>query len=494
MQHPKSTRRSLKRASPASCSTWGDALREALDEAIGGLRARALAARYANAFSAAYQEAFGGAQAITDIETLESLSEARPRAVDLYRREGDPATRVNLKVLSRGASLPLSERVPLLENLGFRVVNERTYRVVPAGASETERVWLHDMTLERSSGGAIDIGAIQGPIEAALLALFQGLAESDGFNRLVLEALLGWRDVAMVRALGRYLRQIRHTVRPGLPRLHACAPPRHRGQIVALFYARFDPRAEDGCAPRAKPASAPRSRSFSTRSRASTTTGSCAASSTSSRRRCGPTSSRSIPTACQGQYDLLQVRSRQGRRPAAAEAVLRDLRLLAASRGRASALRHGGARRPALVGPAAGLPHRGARPRQGAAGQERRHRAGRRQGRLLPQAAAARRRPAGLVRRGHRQPTRSSSAPCSSSPTTSWTTASCPPPDYGAARRRRSLFRRRRRQGHGDLLRHRQRDLRRGAASGSTTLSPPAAQPATTTRRWALPPRAPGRR
>ena len=67
--------------------------------------------------------------------------------------------------------------------------------------------------------------------------------------------------------------------------------------------------------------------------------------------------------------------------------MARDLRLRPGGRGRAPALRPGGAWRPALVRPRAGLPHRGAGPGQGAAGQERRHRAGRRQGRLLPEAA-----------------------------------------------------------------------------------------------------------
>ena len=83
-----------------------------------------------------------------------------------------------------------------------------------------------------------------------------------------------------------------------------------------------------------------------------------------------------------------QARFARRRRPAGAAAVARDLRLRARGRGRASALRPGRARRPALVGPGAGLPHRSARPGQGAAGQERRHRAGRRQGRLLPEAPA----------------------------------------------------------------------------------------------------------
>ena len=61
------------------------------------------------------------------------------------------------------------------------------------------------------------------------------------------------------------------------------------------------------------------------------------------------------------------------------------------------------------------------------------------------------------------------------------------------ARRRRSVPGRRRRQGHGHLLRHRQRDRRRSTASGSTTPSPPAARRATTTRRWGSPRAAPGK-
>jgi glutamate dehydrogenase len=225
--------------------TWSDRLTDALAETIGGPRARDLAARYANAFNAAYREAFDAREAITDIAILDGLSESRPRAVDLYRREGDPATRINLKLFSRAAALPLSERVPLLENLGFRVVNERTYRIIPAGARGDGRIWLHDMALERAAGGEIEIAAIDELIEAALLALFAGLAESDGFNRLVLEARLGWRDVAMVRTLGRYLRQIGVTF--GLNYL-ALTLARHGAiaeKIVALFYARFDPRRPD---------------------------------------------------------------------------------------------------------------------------------------------------------------------------------------------------------------------------------------------------------
>jgi glutamate dehydrogenase len=239
---PQIDEQTLERGIEAITRTWGDALRDELMSGIGGTRARALAQTYAGAFTAAYREAFDVRHAIGDILILEQLSDARPRAVDLYRREGDNETRVNLKVFSRGAALPLSVRVPLLENLGFRVVNERTYRVVPAGATDADRIWLHDMTLERAAGGPIAITEIQGLIEAALLALFRGLAESDGFNRLVLEAGLGWRDVAMVRALARYLRQVRIAYAQEYLAETLARHARITHKIIELFYARFDPR------------------------------------------------------------------------------------------------------------------------------------------------------------------------------------------------------------------------------------------------------------
>ncbi|MGU3538386.1 NAD-glutamate dehydrogenase [Methylobacterium sp. A54F] len=226
--------------------TWGDALREALAERLPGPAARALAARYAEAFSVSYREAFEPAVAAGDVAILERLGAATPRAVDLVRRDTDPDSQVRLKVFSRGTALPLSERVPALENLGFRVINERTYRVQPGAAPEpaAASVWLHDMLLERANGTAIDLARAEKPLEAALLAIGEGLAESDGYNRLVLEAGLDWRDAALLRALGRYLRQLR--IRYGQDYL-AATLSRHgalAARIVALFRARFDPAAE----------------------------------------------------------------------------------------------------------------------------------------------------------------------------------------------------------------------------------------------------------
>ncbi len=147
-------------------------------------------------------------------------------------------------MFSQGASLSLSERVPVLENLGFRVINERTYRILPPGSEDEGRVWLHDMLLERATGAAIDLTRLERPLEEALLAYGAGLVESDGYNRLVLEAGLAWREAALLRAFGRYLRQLR--IRYGQDYLAAtlAAHPDIARALVDLFRARFDPTAE----------------------------------------------------------------------------------------------------------------------------------------------------------------------------------------------------------------------------------------------------------
>ena len=224
--------------------TWSDGLRDALEEMMDGPRARTLANAYAEAFSVSYRDRFSPADALADIAILDRLNAERPRAADIVRRPGDPPERIDLKVFSRGVSLPLSARVPALENLGFTVIDERTYRIHEK-SGEGERVWLHDMALERAAGGPIDLDRLRGPLEAALMAIGRGLAESDAYNRLVIEASLGWRDVALLRALGRYQRQIR--VRYGQDYLAATLSrhPAVATGIVALFYARFDPRADE---------------------------------------------------------------------------------------------------------------------------------------------------------------------------------------------------------------------------------------------------------
>ena len=153
--------------------------------------------------------------------------------------------------------------------------------------------------------------------------------------------------------------------------------------------------------------------------------------------------------------DGLQAALAGGPGDPAARAAVRDLRLRARHGGHPPARRADRARRHPLVGPH-GLPHRGLRPDARADDQERGHRAGGREGRVLPQGAPDRPAPRSSARSS--ASTCATSRRCSTSPTTSSTARSRHPEGVARPRRGRHLPGRRRRQGHGDVLRHGQRD------------------------------------
>ncbi len=238
---PQVARATLEREVRAIVRTWIDGLNEALALAHSPSGAHELFTRYRDAFSLSFRDYYLPAAAASDIRVIEALTEQRPLGVDIRYRIVEEQRNVSLKVWSLARPLPLSERVPVLENMGFKVVDERTYRIVPKAR---ERVWLHDMLMERSDGRAIDLDADKARLEAAFIIVMRGVAENDGYNALTLAGGLGWRDVALIRTLSRFLRQIRV---PYSQDYMWATLTKHAGitrNIVELFHARFDPRAE----------------------------------------------------------------------------------------------------------------------------------------------------------------------------------------------------------------------------------------------------------
>jgi glutamate dehydrogenase len=224
---------------------WTDRLRAALAAQHEGVQARALGMRYATAFSPAYRDLYATDIAVADIATIQRLGATRPIAIDFLEQPGASRTQLHLRILSRGEALPLSTRVPMLENMGFRAVDERTDHIQPANSDHGQTFWLHDMTLERASGGEITLDDQGERLEALFMAIMSGRAENDGYNALTLEARMGWRDIAMLRTLSRYLRQVpvRYSQDYMWSVLIKHSPITEK--IVTLFHVRFDPSNTD---------------------------------------------------------------------------------------------------------------------------------------------------------------------------------------------------------------------------------------------------------
>ena len=234
-------RATLESGVSAIVRTWVDALGEELARTQEPSRARHLFERYRKAFSASFRDRYSPETALDNIRTIESLSAERPLSVDFHERHEGDGRVIGLKVWSYGGAIPLSSRVPMLENMGFKVVAERTYEIRPGTPAGTH-VWMHDMSLESADGAPIDVEKLQVALEACFLMVMRGIAENDGYNALVLKAGLQWRDIVLIRSISRFLRQVRLPFSQDYMWNTLRAHPQIASQIVALFHARFDPR------------------------------------------------------------------------------------------------------------------------------------------------------------------------------------------------------------------------------------------------------------
>ncbi|WP_279483100.1 NAD-glutamate dehydrogenase [Aureimonas sp. SK2] len=188
-----------------------------------------------------YRDAVDPEEAVEDAARILELRAGSPLGIDFYRREGDEAASLRLKIFHLGEALPLSRRVPILENMGFSPLAEQTYEILRADGSH---VWLHDMELiprSRSFAAPTDKGLA---LEATLQAVVDGRIEDDAFNALVLGAGLDWREANVLRAYARYLRQTGFATTPEFMAQVLERQPDVARALVALFTGAFDPARE----------------------------------------------------------------------------------------------------------------------------------------------------------------------------------------------------------------------------------------------------------
>ncbi len=242
---PNPPREEIEAAIADIMRTWSEGFRAALKEVYDPETTRVLFERYSGAFSAAYREAYSTAATLDDLRIIEKISTSAPTGVGFYARDGaGGGSSIGLKLYNHAWPIPLSERVPVLEDMGFRVIDERTYRIEPRGA-EAE-IYLHDMSLERRNGPVVALtDAVDQRLECLFMSVWDRLAESDGYNALVLNADLGWRDIAMLRALSRYLRQARIPYSQDYMWGTLNRYPTIAARLVELFHLRFDPAHEE---------------------------------------------------------------------------------------------------------------------------------------------------------------------------------------------------------------------------------------------------------
>ena len=227
----------------AATRLWIDGLRDACVERWGEARGMTLYNRYRDAFPPAYHDDFNAQTAASDIAKIEALSDDTALAMNLYNRIDAPEGEIHFKVYHPGVPVPLSDILPMLENMGLKVIEESPYRVAPDDGGES--YWIHDFVMTSRLGTEVEVARVKTLFQDAFAKIWLGQVEDDGFNALVLGAGLTWREVTVLRAYCKFLRQIGVTFSQAYMQETLGENSALARMLIELFMARLDPAHDD---------------------------------------------------------------------------------------------------------------------------------------------------------------------------------------------------------------------------------------------------------
>ncbi len=188
--------------------TWRDFLLKALLTTSGEEKGQRLFDRYESGFSKGYQERFTADEAIIDIFEIEqALAQSHLRS-RLSRIEGKDESILRFKIYSLGGPVPLSDVLPVLENMNLKVLSEIPFVVT---FLNHQKIWIHDFEAQTWEKEPVELDRIRDHFIEGFSRIWCEEVENDGFNRLIIRTNLDWRECQLIRAYAKYIRQLQVT-------------------------------------------------------------------------------------------------------------------------------------------------------------------------------------------------------------------------------------------------------------------------------------------
>ena len=228
----------LEQALVEAATSWSDRFRAALQASLGEVEGRAAARDWRDWFPSVYRDSFDAAQAMADLDLVKAALGGRQFGVRLDREAGLPPHRFTLRLFHPREPIALADILPPAEHLGLRVLSEVPFLLQAPGK---EAIALQVLSVETMDKSAVDLAAVGPRFVETIDKLWAGALESDGLNRLVLGAGLAWREVAILRAYTKYLRQAGIAFSQDYMERALSAYPAIARLMADLFVARFDP-------------------------------------------------------------------------------------------------------------------------------------------------------------------------------------------------------------------------------------------------------------
>ncbi len=220
---------------------WREDLKDLLTQKEGEHRGSFTYNKYARAFPGNYTEDFTVNEAYQDILKIEELENTKGDLAIDFDKDELQENLIHFKAMQRHHGLWLTQVLPILENFGLKVIEERPYEVrLPDNVS----IWVSDFLID-GTGLKQDFNEMKDLFKLAFLEVWHKKAESDGFNRLSLQTGLSAREIVVLRAIGKYLAQIGFVYSQQYIEDTLCTYPKLTQCLSRAFTLKFDPRLSD---------------------------------------------------------------------------------------------------------------------------------------------------------------------------------------------------------------------------------------------------------
>ncbi len=229
--------RELQEKIIAAGKTWQDAFKEATMGFYGEEQGNAIYSVYKDAFSAAYQEAFLPSMAIPDIQHMEKLTPENDLEMAFYRLDEADTSIIKFKIYCLGKIFPLSDALPMLENMGLRVVQEVPYRI----SRNHTTIWINEFSMTYTMSNSFEVEEVRNIFQEAFYQVWRNEVENDALNKLVLAAQLSAREISLLRAYAKYLQQTNFTFSYAYMAESLVGNPKIAALLVKLFNLHFNP-------------------------------------------------------------------------------------------------------------------------------------------------------------------------------------------------------------------------------------------------------------
>ncbi len=214
---------------------WSESFYNALVKKYGEYKAPKYYHSYLDIFLNDYSHSYNVDDALEDLDYINKIDGETNTVFNLQKRAGE----LHLKIYNAGCRLELSNILPLLENMGFKAYDERTYQL-----NTENNTCLHDFHLENfeNQTHSRDFNSIKTDVEDALDKLITGKLASDNLNKLVLLQGLNWRQITIIKALARYLHQTGFSYGKGYVQLTLVKHSKFSLKLIELFEYKFNPK------------------------------------------------------------------------------------------------------------------------------------------------------------------------------------------------------------------------------------------------------------